>query len=77
MGQQDIGRAITTLREGLNQHEFIPLRPRHKHVPMSRHELEVQLAEWLVEQGNESKAEQVLSDAVELRIEHFADTYER
>jgi tetratricopeptide (TPR) repeat protein len=73
--QQGIGSAVKTLRAALNQHAFIPLRPRHKHVPMSRHELEVQLAEWLVEQGNESEAERALSDAVELRREHFGEDH--
>ena len=71
MGQRDIGPAIETLRQGLQQHKFIPLRPRHKHVPMSRRELEVQLAQWLVEQDNENEAEHILSDAVELRIRHL------
>jgi tetratricopeptide (TPR) repeat protein len=75
MRQQDLGPAIETLRGGLSQHEFIPLRPRHKHVPMSRHELETQLAEYLVEQGNTDEAEQVYREGVEVRIKRFGDEH--
>ena len=75
--QRDIEQAIETLRLGLQQHEFIPLRPRHKHVPMSRHELELQLTQWLDEQGHEGEAEQVLTEGVELRSKHFGENHPR
>jgi serine/threonine protein kinase len=64
-------KAIATLREGLEQHRFTPLIARHKHVPVSRHELESQLARYLLESGSAGEALQVFEAGLDARLERF------
>ena len=76
IAQHELGRteqAVESLRTGLDKIKLPFMRPDRKNVPKSRRELEVTLARYLVELGDDDGAEQVYRDGIDarLKVEHL------